>query len=301
MAFIFTRRDYRPGADEFTNSISNETRYAITADGARAVKGADLISKQDWVNAVKNAAGSDHLLFMVHGCNVGQRAFLPRLERAEDMLKSHGFRGAIVGYDWPADGLQFNYRSDMREALAISPYLVLDGIAPFLNVPGLKVHVMGHSLGAYLTLNGFARAGDAPGSKPWDIEQVMLHAGDVDAGVMRRWGRADQVMSRRCTRLTSYHNLRDMSLAVSRDFFNGKERAGHTGLPSDLPDRFEDVSCTDWYDANISKYTGFVNAGHAFYFQETRFFEDAWDVMQGKAGTAMATRAGGGAGDWRLV
>ena len=301
MAFVFTRRDYRAGSDSFTNDVSDRTRYAITPDGADAICAADLMDKAAWVAAVKQAAAGRHLLFMVHGCNVSQRVFLNRLDSAETMLRHHGFSGAIVGFDWASDGMLFNYAGDKRDALASSPYLVLDGIAPFLNEPNLKIHVLGHSLGAYLTLNGFARAGDAPGARPWDINQVILHAADVDTQIMRRWGRAEQVMKRRCERLTSYHNLRDLSLAVSRDFLNGKERAGHTGLDASLPDIFEDVSCTDWYDAHMTKYKGGLNAGHAFYYQETRFFEDVWAVMQGKTGAAMATRAGGGDADWRLV
>ena len=100
------------------------------------------IAKRSWIEEVMTEARHGpqddgpvgDIVIYVHGFNTPQSEMLRRTDKIEQGVKAHGFRGAVVAYDWPSDGSAINYQSDRRDAKKTAAALVRDGIAPLMAV-----------------------------------------------------------------------------------------------------------------------------------------------------------------------
>ena len=296
MALFFSRRTFNRQKDSFTDNFASVTRY-VDVTRNRVARAAHLIDQADWVNRVTARANDGQVVFLVHGFNVSQRTMRKRMGILRNGLTAEGFDGAVVGYDWPADGNRFRYTGDRNDAKRSAPYLVLDGIAPFLN-SGLKVHIVAHSMGCFLVLRSFGDVGDASGSTPWDVDELVFVAADVPQYQMANgvWGAA--MTERRSKRLTNYCSRRDLVLDASAAFMNGTLRAGESGLPANTAPGFEDVDCEAVFDRNRANYANGLNKSHVFYFEEPLFHRDLMATLRGQlSGTQYRTRTQGPNGD----
>lgn len=289
MTLFATRRTYNAQTQRFTNNAAALTRYVQITSSAGPVSKGGIISREDWHREVLRAAQSREILFYVHGFNTSQTTMLHRQAAIERGLRRHGYRGAVVGFDWPSDGNVLAYDSDRNDAKKVAPYLVTEAIGLFLNEnPRFKLHVLAHSMGAYLALRGFSGVGDAPGARKWDVDQVMFAAADVDVEWMRQGAWGSLVMDRRASRLTNYYNANDAVLQLSGDFINGgRRRAGRKGLPDLVSASHVDVDATQRYAAFPQKG---AQISHRFYFEDDGFFKDVALTVAGTAAGAMPTR-----------
>ncbi len=299
MTLIFTRRTLNPSSGKFTDNFSTVTRYVRLGATSGGVVPGNVIDAGDWVDEALSRAGSRDVVFWVHGFNTSQTRMIRRQRQLERDLRTAGFQGVVVGFDWPSDGSVLRYRADRSDAKRSANALVTDGLALFMNKsPAVRIHILAHSMGAYLTLRGFAGVGDAPGSTPWAVDQVLFGAADTDRDFLQSGAWGALVMERRATRLTNYYNTNDAVLEVSGVIPNiGRARAGRNGIPPQGPANAVDLRMTERFKAAVPEDERDVNTTHNWYFEDPKFLADAAATLAGAADSGMAGRGNVSNGD----
>lgn len=292
MPLFVTRRSYNASTQRFTHNRATVTRHVSVPEGV-SPDGGHIIDEATWLAQVKQAAGAGEILIYVHGFNTEQSEMLERRRKIELGLAAAGWNGLVLSYDWPSDGTIWSYLSDRGDAKHTAPYLVTDMIGPILNLrPQPRVHLLCHSMGAYLTLRGFSGVGDggAPGTVPWGVGQVAFVAADADKPWMEAGAWGALVMDRRCQRLTNYHSTFDRVLNLAEGIVYGQQRAGRDGMPLAIPARFHDVYCGAQYDAKVPAAGKTLRGSHTWYFNDPGFYADLCLTLQGADPATMPTR-----------
>ncbi len=296
MAIFFSRRTYNASKDKFRKNPSAITRYVSitgTKPGTGGWKDA-MFSQSDWLDIVKDAGAAKGVMIYVHGFNTDQDEMLDRMEKIENGLRVQGFEGAVIGYDWPSDGTVFAYKKDKADAKTVAPFLVSDGIVPLLSIsPRPKIHLLAHSMGAYVVLRGFSDFGDSvgPGSGGWKVEDVTFASADIDQTWLEKGAWASLVLKHRAKRFTNYYSREDLVLDVSEKIQNGgRERSGRDGMPALVAPGHVDVRCDAQYlrDVKPSKQTQVFS--HRWWFENEGYFADLNAVIEGKDAASIATR-----------
>jgi esterase/lipase superfamily enzyme len=173
--------------------------------------------------AGRQGVGRDVLVY-VHGYNTGaaEAAF-----RVAQIAADAGFAGAPVLFAWPSRNSMFSYGADREGATASRDALekLLSDLGSNPDVG--RVHVLAHSMGAWLAMESLRQAaigGDATlGGK---LGSVMLAAPDLDLAVFRgqvaRIGRADNI--------SLFVASDDRALALSARFAGARARVGALDL-----------------------------------------------------------------------
>ncbi len=304
MDYFFSRRTFNQTKGKFTKNFAAVTRYVGVPSSAGEAGAAHLITRDQWLQAVLASANSNDVLIFVHGFNTSQAEMLIRQRKIRTGLRAHGFGGAVIGLDWPSDGVLFGYGSDRADAKRTAPYLVLDGIGPIINArPGIRVHILAHSMGTYLTLRGFSQVGDSgsSGSHAWGVQQVLFMAGDITVSWMERGAWGGLVMDHRCQRLTNYYSTFDDVLSLSEiDKGGTAPRAGRNGLPSAIPASFQDLYCGEQYDRTVPQSARNAGYSHTWYFDNDGVYQDAARTLAGQGAASMPTRLVASNGDQAL-
>ena len=295
MTLFFSRRSYNSSTDMFTKNVSSLTRYVSVA--GEAPEGGSwrggIIDQADWLDQVSAKMQSDDILIYVHGFNTPQSEMLRRTNKIEDGVRAHGFSGAVVAYDWPSDGSVAKYQSDRNDAKKTATSLVRDGIAPLLALPSRpKIHLIAHSMGAFLTLRALSDFGDSigPGGTAWSLEQVMFAAADVDQAWMEKGAWGGLILKERSHRFTNYYNGRDEVLNLSGTIVHGRRRAGRRGLPQTLHARHVDVYCNEQYKRDVPEPDRSITYSHRWWFDNDGFYKDLALTIAGQDENAMPTR-----------
>ncbi len=270
------RPDNRPGVGTPKFLVIDDDSHAVT-EIARPGKWADAVLAQ-FAGAGKPRHGD--ILFLVHGFNVDHDAALAFHAKCRSRLRELGWMGEVVSYDWPSDGLVFAYLPDRANARASASQLVQSGIrllqARQRPDCTITVHVMAHSMGAFVTQQAFNWAyQDVP--PDWALGQVLLVAGDVDHTVFSATNPSAAKFDQHAGRLTAYRNRYDKALLVSNVKKVGlAPRVGRVGLPDDSPAMMVEVDCSDLFDTvdpglvdELSPVTT-----HCFYFDQPEFWRD---------------------------
>lgn len=147
----------------------------------------------------------------------------------------------------------------------------------------VKVHVLAHSMGAYVVREAFDKADDAaePSSKNWSVSQLMFCAADVSSDSL---GPSDSSRSLylHSVRFTNDYNRHDAVLSVSGAKRIGiSPRAGRIGLPDTAPSKAVDVDCSDYYDAHRDSFDAVPNKDHSFYFADKVCTQDLHETIKG--------------------
>ncbi len=302
--YFFSRRSFNASQGRFTSNFASLTRYVGVSSSAEQAGSGDIMDRDQWISEVLNSAGSDDIVIFVHGFNVSQSEMLIRQRKLSAGLAANGFNGAVVGLDWPSDGSVFRYLGDKADAKRTGPYLVIDGIGPLTNAkPGIRIHVIAHSMGTYLTLRGFSQVGDsgAPGSVPWGVEQAIFLAGDIDEAWLQSGAWGALVMERRAKRLTNYYSTFDEILALSEITKGGTApRAGRRGMPPNTPATHVDLYCGEQYQLKIPDAQKSARMSHAWYFDEPGLHRDVAMTLAGQSAQSMPTRLAASNGDQAL-
>ncbi len=295
MDYIFCARNVRNGS---FGSDPGPVRYLQVPAAAAAPEPGHAINRRDWfdlvtaeaevkINPVTGKPIGDVLIY-IHGFNVSQTVMLERQRAIRNGLARHGFKGVVVGFDWPSADSALNYLDDRTDAKLTAIRLVTDGIAPFSRFIEqgceISVHILAHSMGAYVLREAFDDADDRRqvAATSWSVSQIMICSGDVSADSM---GTANSSASlyRHCVRLTNYSNPYDAVLSISNVKRVGvSPRVGRIGLPDSAPAKAVNVDVGLYYDANRDDFAAVPNSDHAFYFYSPALLEDVFWTVGGE-------------------
>ncbi|GGC84731.1 alpha/beta hydrolase [Undibacterium terreum] len=258
--------------------------------------------------AWKNEQGEDRgdILFIVHGYNNSEIEVIERHRILKEDLLTLGFKGAIVSFDWPSGDKALAYIEDRHKAKITALKLVTDGIA-FLSgkqTPScpINVHVLGHSMGAFVIREAFDDADDTQlSNSSWNISQLAFAAGDVSSSSMIADDSSAESLYRHCVRITNYSNRYDQALDISNAKRLGTApRVGRIGLPSDIPSSAVNVDCSAYYQeltasgsatTTLDEPRGFKGVkSHSWFFGNAMFTRDLFDVLIGVERTVIKTR-----------
>lgn len=224
------------------------------------------------------------ILVFVHGYNTSPATVVERHRQLRRDIADKGFDGAVVSFDWPSDDRAINYLEDRSDAKMTALRLVDDCISLLAATQfrgcRINLHVVAHSMGAYLVREAFDDADDRPAiaHSNWTVSQMCLLGADVSAGSMSASDSRSRSLYRHCTRLTNYYNPYDSALKLSNVKRAGvAPRAGRRGLPDERPAKAVNVNCGDHYKA---KYNGGGN-GHSWYFRDGVFLADLAQTLAG--------------------
>lgn len=292
MALFFTRRTYNARLKRFTNNVATVTRHVKLElrPGGRFEGG--IISEQDWLDQVAQATGGHGLVIYVHGFNTSQHSMLVRCALIEQGLAAAGFRGAVVAFDWPSQGVVSAYNPDMAAAKAVAPFLVPDGVRPLIaRLGGQPLHMLCHSMGCYLSLRALSGVGEVPGAPSVHLDQVLFAAGDVEAEHFRQGAWGALVMQFRCNRMTNYYSVADRVLQFSGVINGGRQRAGFVGLPDPKGANAVDIYTTAQFRKHVpaSDQDDYVYS-HNWYYENAGFYEDVALTLAGTPDAQMPTR-----------
>lgn len=267
----------------------------VPSDAADISTDHETQTKRAWTEAViaeGKTGTSEHsggpvgdIVVYVHGFNTRTKVMLERHRKIKKHLKAAGFKGAVVSFDWPSDNKAINYLEDRRDAKTSAIKLVDHGVRRFLEYQTadceINVHILAHSMGAYVVREAFDDADDVAkiASKSWSVSQVMLLSGDISASSMREGNPKSSSLYRHCVRLTNYFNPYDEVLKLSNVKRIGiSPRVGRVGLPHPAPEKAVNVNTGPYFNANY-KNDDFI--GHYWYFDDAGFMKDVYATIKG--------------------
>jgi Alpha/beta hydrolase of unknown function (DUF900) len=294
MDYIFCARNTQGGS--FGNN-PGPTKYLEIPERDAHVSPAQAIPRRAWfdrVTAEAEVRRNPHnqpvgdVLIYVHGFNVSQAVMLERHRSIRAGLEADGFKGVVVSYDWPSSNQAINYLPDRVDAKATAIRLVSDGIGPFSRFIDqgceISVHLLVHSMGAYVLREAFDDADDRPAvaATSWTVSQVMMASADVSSDSMGVTASSSSLY-RHCVRLTNYSNPYDAVLSISGVKRVGvSPRVGRIGLPEGAPPKAVNVEVGDYYDANRASFAHIPNSDHSFYFYDQTFLQDVHFTLKGE-------------------
>ena len=221
---------------------------------ARSAWVAEVLSQAaTGVNGMTAKPTGDILVF-IHGYNSSQETVLKRHRRLAADLRSVGYQGAVVSYDWPSAQSGLNYLEDRDDAKDTARRLRDDCISLFSSQQAagceINVHLLGHSTGAYVIRNAFTDADEKTSIKnrPWTVSQIALIGGDISSRSLSDADSKSKSLFRHCVRLTNYQNPYDSVLKLSDTKRIGlAPRVGRVGLPGDAPRKAVNVNCGPYF------------------------------------------------------
>lgn len=241
-----------------------------------------------------------HILFFVHGFNGDLAINMRRHRRLRDDLAGAGFKGVVVSFDWPCGDIGAFYLEDLKDAHDAAHQLVKDAIVLLAEFQEpdcvVNVHVLAHSMGAYVTREAFTWADDIDDvtGKSWHVSQIMLIAGDISARSMRASDPRSDTLYRVSNRVTNYSSHHDSVLGLSNVKRAGvAPRVGRVGLPDDAPDKAVNVDCSDYWKTDLTdaeKKKSLGNPAHSWHIGNPVFTRDMIDTMNGVDRSQMVTR-----------
>ena len=305
--FVVSARQVRRG---IFKAEPGPSRMLLVPDDARAPLPSHgrtgAIWTNAWVQRLLNEAiwGTDErtgtprgdILVYVHGYNNSAEVVLARHRRLEADLKSIGWKGAMVSFDWPSDKRTIGYLEDRHDAKRSAMRLVTDLIALLAAKQthdcAVNTHIIAHSMGAYVVREAYDDADDAQlADNSWMISQLCLIGADVSAASLSAGHASSDSLYRHCTRLTNYFSLGDSMLKLSNVKRVGvAPRAGRIGLATPTPIKAVDIDCTAYHQALLLDPTlqrsdqpqGFLgNPNHSWFIGNRVFTLDLFETLKG--------------------
>ena len=222
---------------------------------------------------------------LVHGYNTSPAGSLDLHRRLHSGLTRSGFKGTLVSFDWPSDDRAINYLEDRTDAKLTALRLVDDCISLLVAARyprcRINVHVIAHSMGAYVLREAFDDADDRPrlAESSWTVSQLCLVGADISSASLAAGDARSSSLYRHCNRLTNYSNAYDRALKLSNVKRIGvAPRAGRRGLPQDAPAKATNVDCSEYFR---ERYGDTDDLGHSWYFDDSGFVRDLAESLAG--------------------
>jgi esterase/lipase superfamily enzyme len=196
----------------------NPRRHAVLADRSALTPDAFRAGVAEAVSG--QASDRRDVLVYVHGFNTDydEAAF-----RLVQVASDAGFRGTHVLFTWPSYRRVLAYSGD-REVATASRDALEKLLTDLGRTPGVgRIHVIAHSMGAFLTMEGLRQAAIAGrGELDGHLGEVILAAPDLDVEVFR------QQMARiaRPSRISLFVQSDDRALAASSTVAWDRQRVG---------------------------------------------------------------------------
>jgi esterase/lipase superfamily enzyme len=211
-------------------------------------------------------------LVYVHGFN---NTFQDALYRMAQVVVDMSFDGAPFIFSWPSKGGFAGYVGD-RDAVDASQVQ----FGRFLDFIGTeagcaKIHIIAHSMGTRLVVDAlFPPHGRSSLLDIGSLDQIVLAAPDIDAGVLRSRAKAIGASART---LTLYAHEQDAALNWSKWANNDYVRAGDLvrGRPLVMPG-VESIDLTPMSNATFV----FFNENHSAYAEHEHALGDIALLMQ---------------------
>lgn len=288
--FFVSVRRVRNG--RYVNQVGPRTQFLKVPAAATEPEPDHKIGLRDWITEVESAAAPDgeggrgDILCFIHGFNVSPAANLARHRDIRNGLAAQGFRGALVSFNWPSAGTPLAYLPD-RHMVQLSAYRLVQDLLRQLarrQRPDceIDVHVLAHSMGAYLVRQAFydGERTELP-SQSWMISQMILVGADVSARSLSREDPRSTALYRHVNRLTNYATPQDSVLSKSNAKRVGvSRRAGRIGLPDDHPETAANIDCRDHFAETYLAHAG-LTTGHNWYFNDMLFYRDLFLTIEG--------------------
>ena len=175
--------EHEAGSIERPNLGSADRRRHFMVAGRRPLD--EKTFSNEIASHISGRIGSNRdILLFVHGFNTSLDEARFRLAQ---IVVDGGFNGIPVLFTWPSKGSLFAYGSDRESAMASRDALehVLEALAAEPDVG--KVHVLAHSMGAWLAMEALRETAIA-GHPDLDghLGDIMLAAPDIDLDVFRQ-------------------------------------------------------------------------------------------------------------------
>lgn len=304
--FVMCARKVSTDGTHFENDPS-PTSYLLVPDGELPLP-SQAISATEWANRLIAQATRGHtstgarigdILVFIHGFNNGQDIVMQRHRRLRDDLAALGFDGVVASFDWPSKDDALAYLVDRHEAVVTALQLVTDGVELLCRYQDpscrINVHLLAHSMGAFLVREAFDDADNNNGNigmSNWMTSQVVLIAGDISMGSMSGNNPGAEAVYRHCVRLTNYSNSHDEVLALSNVKRVGvAPRVGRHGLPDDAPAGAVNVDCSDYYSTIPDAQPVIGSRSHSWHIGDPVFTRDLLSMLQGLDRGSVPTRA----------
>jgi esterase/lipase superfamily enzyme len=240
----------------------------------------------------KRIRASRNVVIMVHGYNNDYAEATRSYWHLGKLLIGLGLRDEwqIAAFTWPSMAKKLGFYKDQCRARrsSVALYNFLRDISQ--KCPGVKAHLIGHSLGCYLighTLNRVAQQG---GARP--VETIMM-AATLDNDELRGprgTGRARVAAgffypgTTASRRITSYYSWFDKVLKKAYSPFGGQASA--LGLRGPY-NPYRKCMGKNFYFVDASVH---VEKKHGAYWSEPNVMEDIVQVLRGKAAGAIPGR-----------
>ncbi len=310
--FVISARNVRRGA---FGSEPAKSRFLLVP-GDRSPSPEQSTRRKAWLDAVLSEAHvttdpdtgqpCGDITIFVHGFNTSTDELITRHRQFKTALSDAGYPGAFVSFDWPSADVAINYLEDRSDAKISALNLVSDGIALLTRRQfrqcEFRLHVVAHSMGAYVVRSAFDDADDRPGiaASNWTVSQVCFLGADVSSASLHLSDARSRSLYRHCTRLTNYQNPYDRILKLSNVKRAGvAPRAGRRGLPEGHPEKAINIDCGEHY---IETYANTGDNGHSWYFEDRAVLLDIVETLSGEKGRrVIASRRVDSRGDVHLV
>lgn len=276
MNFYFTRREYDPTTDQFTKKLADTSSYVVLPK--ENVNAGFRTDQAHWLSKLQTEMASNEVAIFVHGFNTSQATMMRRLRKVKRGLRKQGFNGAVAAFAWPNRERRLAYVKDKSDVPKFAPSLLEDGIRPILNLASKpKVHLICHSMGAYVCLKALS---GATGNRK--IGEVVFVAGDLDQPWFNRGEPPTRLMENWATRATNYFSTKDQVLDWSENLVHGDPRIGRDGLPHPTGANHVDVDCTARYRSPAYDGKRSMVYSHSFYFDDEIWLKDMAMTLCGK-------------------
>ncbi len=299
----------------FTDALDiGSVRYLKIPDGARIPTPAHAIARTDWVKDIlalfsaESAKPSGDVAFFVHGYNNTLDNIWKHQKQLHAGINRDGFKCPVIAFDWPSDAATIAYLDDLDHAVKTSLLLVNSAIKLFVATLrqdcDIRVHVVGHSMGAFLIREAFDHAdGGSTAGANWTAGQLALFAGDASATKFSKTNTETESLYRHCYRLTNYFSGYDEVLQISNVKRLGfAPRVGRIGLPPDAPAKAANVDCSRHYAERYGIAGQPLSKTHSWYFEDDDFLHDLRLTLRGAIDRfKIPTRANGPLGEQELL
>jgi esterase/lipase superfamily enzyme len=230
------------------------------------------------VAAEAKSRNCDRVLVIVHGFNL---TFHNGLLHGSQIAMDTQWRCATLLLNWASEGMFNRYAADIERSGYVVPLMM--ELLRRLNEAGLKVDVLGHSMGARIALSAIGSL--CPEPRPL-VNQLVLMAPDVGADPKNDDFRRIISYDVRCVaRATVYASDYDLALMASESVHGGVPRAGQQPLQNLS---YEDARI----DAVDATFGPGDPSGHAYFVFAYEALTDLMWVLDGASLQARAEQHG---------
>ena len=265
--------------------IAEKVPFYIPEDIAKLDTIRELDIEDFWKN-MKASSNGQHPVLYAHGFYID---FERGCKRASLFQKSVGLKGRFLLFSWPSDGAILNYMHDEADLYwSVEPQrqILTDMISRF---GAGNINIVGHSLGARGVMLALVLMAQAEqGNKPV-LNQVVLIAPDIDAGIFKQYLPLIQSLAKN---ITIYLSGNDNPLALSRQV-HGYPRLGE---PGEHLDGLTGIEIIDISDVPVR-----YPSGHVYHLYHNVVVNDLEQLLnESKSASQRSNLKQTGENYWRL-